>query len=117
MPRRPIYDWLPYLDAVLALWTEFGEDFKVGDLTLTGARELRTDLQTTLDRLNTLQAELGLTMGERDQEISDIESFAVKFRSAVIAQYGPDYTQAARVPKVDPPRGRGGGGAPQPPTV
>jgi len=56
-------------------------------------------------------------MGERDQEISDIECFAVKFRSAVIAQYGPDSTQAARVPKVDPPRGRGGGGVLRPPTV
>jgi len=55
-------------------------------------------------------------MGERDEEISDIECFAVKFRSAVIAQYGPDSTQAARVPKVDAPRGRGGGGV-QPPAA
>jgi hypothetical protein len=101
MPRRAINDWFPYLDQVIVLWTEIGEDLKVGDMTLANLRTLRANLQTTLDSLNALQTQMGLKMGERDQEVSEIEEFAVQFRGAVLGRFGPDAIQYRRVPKVD----------------
>lgn len=85
MPRKTIDAWLPYLDDVLALWTELGADFKVGSLTRANVAALRDDLKTALDRVNALQAQLGLAMDARDVQIGEMEGFGVKFRAAVIA--------------------------------
>lgn len=104
MPRKTIDAWLPYLDDVLALWTELGADFKVGSLTRANVAALRDDLKTALDKVNALQAQLGLAMDARDAQIAGIEGLAVKFRAAVIAQYGPRSSQAGRVPRLQAPR-------------
>jgi len=114
MARRPIDAWIPYLDDVLALWTEFGGDFRVGGMTRPQVVEMRAQLSATLDRLNALQAQIGLVSDERDRQIGGVEDFAVKFRSAVIAQYGPQSSQAKRVPRVSPARSKP---APTPPTT
>ncbi len=100
MARRAIDGWSPYVDDVLALWTELGDDFKVGRLARQDVVSLRGQLQTALEQVNALQAQLGLAMGERDGVIDKVEEFAVKFRSAVIAQFGPRSPEARRVPRV-----------------
>lgn len=114
MARRPIDAWIPYLDDILALWAEFGGDFRVGGMTRGQVVALRDQLRTTLEKLNALQAQLGLTSDERDRQIADIEGFAVKFRAAVIAQYGSQSSQAARVPPASGARRRPGPATPPP---
>jgi hypothetical protein len=100
MPRRPIDLYLPYLDDVSALWSELGEDLKVGKLSEQSVADLSQRLKSTLDKVNGLQAQLGLAQAERDKMIAETEDFAVKFRSAVVASYGARSAEAHRVPKL-----------------
>ena len=74
---------------------------RVGGLSRAQVLELRNQLRGTLDRLNALQAQVALASDKRDRQIEGIQEFAVKFRAAVVAQYGPQSTQAKRVPRVE----------------
>jgi hypothetical protein len=104
MPRKAIDDWLPYLEEVLAFWTQLGDDFTAAGLTRTQVGALRDQLKSTLASLDALQAQVGFTMGQRDWEISELDEFAVKLRAAVIGRYGPDSVEAQRCPKATPAR-------------
>lgn len=106
MAKTGIKDYLPYLDDVLALWTELGTDFKVGSLTRADVLELRTNLAAVLEKLNHLQAQMRRGIDDRETRTDTVDTFAIKFRSAVIAQYGPRSPEARRVPKLITPRGK-----------
>ena len=113
MPQKAIEDWLPYLEEVLAFWTQLGDDFTAAGLTRTQVVALRDQLKATLDALESLHAQLGFRMGQRDREISELEEFAVKLRAAVIGEFGPDSVEAQRCPKATRPR-RSSASLPQP---
>ncbi len=44
MSRRPIDGYLPYMDDMLTLWAELGDDFKVGGKTRADAQEMQNGL-------------------------------------------------------------------------
>lgn len=106
MARQSINEWRAYLDDVVALWNELGDGFKVGTMTRTEMIKLRDDYVSVLERINELQAQLGLAQGDRDEHLKGIERFAVQFRAAVIGQYGPRSREALRIPKVEQRRRR-----------
>ena len=110
MPKNSLDKFVPYLDDVLALWDEWGTDFTVGKVTRAQAQKLRDDFQAVLGRMDRLQAQLGQEMGVRDNLIADentgIEAFAVKFRAAVVAEFGARSPQAKRVPRLSPGRSK-----------
>ena len=106
MARQSINEWRVYIDDVLALWNELEDSFKVGTMSRADLLQLRDDYVSVLDRINELQAQLGLSQGDRDAHMKSFEVFAVQFRAAVIGQYGPRSREALRVPKVERARKR-----------
>lgn len=99
MPRLAIDLWLPFLEEVIAFTAELDPDFKIGTLDRAGVIALRDNLKATLSGLDSLQAQLGLGMGERDEEIDEIQELSTKLKGAVVARYGTRSVQAKRCPK------------------
>jgi len=118
MPKNSLDKFVPYLNDVLALWDELGADFRVGKMTRAQVQKLRDDFEAVLTRMDQLQAQLGQAMGVRDNLITDdetgIEAFAVKFRAAVVAEFGSRSPQAQRVPRLTPGRPKPKPAAPTP---
>jgi hypothetical protein len=98
--------WPPLMGDLIALWTELGDDLKVGKMARADGEALQTRLRAALDKVNELEAQLGLAKADRDKVLDEVSGFATKFRSAIVATYGAGSPESKRAPKVNPSRAK-----------
>lgn len=84
------------LDTVIQVWSE-NPSFAMGDLTLTGARNKRTDLAARSDAVDEARTTLSRLIDEESDARSQVDQIVTRARSGMRATFGPDSTQYAQV--------------------
>lgn len=86
-------------------WDEsMSADFSVGGLTLNQFREKREALDTILDEVNDLEAQLQAKAGDRDAQLDELYRILLNYRQAVSIARGKESREYTTVPKL--PRSR-----------
>ncbi|WP_309711370.1 hypothetical protein [Armatimonas sp.] len=104
MPAKRLDQWNEYLAHISSLWDEIGADFKVGDMTRSEFSSLVNEWVSLQTRITEIETQLGILLDQRQSSVKAIQSFGVRFRTAVIAKYGNQHPMVKRVPKLQPTR-------------